>query len=56
MTAYAKVMERRPQAFRAYHQWDVYYLTTEGDVVLPVGYERPGRSPPSAGSSGTRAG
>ena len=40
VTAYAKVMERRPRAFLAYHQWDVYYLTTEGDVVLPVGYER----------------
>ena len=54
VTAYAKVMERRPRAFLAYHQWDVYYLTTEGDVVLPVGYERtqaragaplPGRTP-----------
>jgi hypothetical protein len=40
VTAYAKVMERRPRAYLAYHQWDVYYLTTEGDVVLPVGYER----------------
>ena len=40
VTAYAKVMERRPRAFLAYHQWDVYYLTSEGDVVLPVGYER----------------
>lgn len=40
VTAYAKVMERRPRSFLAYHQWDVYYLTTEGDVVLPVGYER----------------
>ncbi|GAB3264857.1 lytic transglycosylase domain-containing protein [Nocardioides dilutus] len=40
VTAYAKVMERRPRAFLAYHQWDVYYLTTEGDVLLPVGYER----------------
>jgi membrane-bound lytic murein transglycosylase B len=40
VTAYAKVMQRRPRAFQAYHQWDVYYLTTEGDVVLPVGYER----------------
>ena len=40
VTAYAKVMERSPRAFLAFHQWDVYYLTTEGDVVLPVGYER----------------
>jgi membrane-bound lytic murein transglycosylase B len=40
VTAYAKVMERRPRAFLAYHQWDVYYLTSEGDVLLPVGYQR----------------
>lgn len=40
VTAYAKVMQRRPRAFLAYHQWDVYYLTRHGDVVLPVGYER----------------
>jgi membrane-bound lytic murein transglycosylase B len=40
VTAYAKVMQRDPRAFLAYHQWDVYYLTTQGDVVLPVGYER----------------
>ncbi len=40
VTAYAKVMERTPRAFLAYHQWDVYYLTSAGDVVLPVGYER----------------
>lgn len=38
--AYARVMERRPRAFLAYHRWDVYYLTSEGDVLLPVGYER----------------
>lgn len=40
VTAYAEVMERDPRSFLAYRQWDVYYLTTEGDVVLPVGYER----------------
>jgi hypothetical protein len=40
VTAYAKVMERRPRAFHGYHQWDVVYLTSEGDVALPVGYER----------------
>ena len=40
VTAYARVMERRPRAFLAYHQWDVYYLTRRGDVVLPVGYAR----------------
>lgn len=40
VTHYAQVMERRPSAFLAYHQWDVYYLTTRGDVLLPVGYHR----------------
>ena len=40
VTAYATVMERSPRAFLAYRQWQVVYLTTEGDVVLPVGYER----------------
>jgi hypothetical protein len=40
VTAYARVMERNPRAFLGYHQWQVYYLTTEGDVLLPVGYER----------------
>jgi membrane-bound lytic murein transglycosylase B len=40
VTHYARVMEADPRAFLAYHQWDVYYLTTEGDVRLPVGYER----------------
>lgn len=40
VTAYAKVMARRPRAFLAYHQWDVRYLTSLGDVVLPVGYQR----------------
>lgn len=40
VTAYAEVMEREPRAFLAYRLWDVVYLTTEGDVVLPVGYQR----------------
>jgi hypothetical protein len=34
----AEVMQRRPAAFLGYYHWDVYYLTTEGDVLLPVGY------------------
>ena len=40
VTDYARVMQASPRAFYGYHQWDVYYLTTAGDVVLPVGYER----------------
>lgn len=35
---YAAVIASHPAAFGAYHRWDVYYGTTAGDVVLPVGY------------------
>lgn len=35
---YAAVIASHPAAFGAYHRWDVYYNTTAGDVVLPVGY------------------
>lgn len=39
----AGLMERRPRAFVGYHQWQVYYLTHRGPVLLPEGYdeERP---------------
>jgi membrane-bound lytic murein transglycosylase B len=40
VTLLAKVMERRPRAFYGYYHWDIYYLTTKGDVRLPVGYDR----------------
>jgi soluble lytic murein transglycosylase-like protein len=36
----AGVMERQPRAYYGYYHWDVYYLTTRGDVRLPVGYDR----------------
>jgi soluble lytic murein transglycosylase-like protein len=39
VTRLAKVMERRPRAFYGYYHWDVYYLTSRGDVRLPVGYD-----------------
>ncbi|MGD9620319.1 MAG: transglycosylase SLT domain-containing protein [Mycolicibacterium sp.] len=35
---YATVIATEPSAFAAYHRWDVYYRTTAGDVVLPIGY------------------
>lgn len=35
----AKVMERRPRAFYGYYHWDIYYLTSRGDIRLPVGYD-----------------
>jgi len=38
VTAYAEVMRAEPDAYRGYHQWQVYYLTTRGDILLPVGY------------------
>jgi membrane-bound lytic murein transglycosylase B len=35
---YAAVLAADPAAFAGYHRWDVYYYTTAGDVLLPVGY------------------
>ena len=40
VTLLAQVMERRPRAYYGYYHWDVYYLTSRGDVRLPVGYDR----------------
>lgn len=42
---YAAVIASAPEAFTAYHLWDVYYRTTAGDVVLPVGYTADTRIP-----------
>ena len=39
VAAIARVMELDPQAFHGYYHWEIYYLTTMGDVLLPVGYE-----------------
>ena len=38
VTAYAEVMRADAVAYRGYYQWQVYYLTTKGDILLPVGY------------------
>lgn len=38
VTEHARVMQERPRAFLGYHGWDVYFVTTRGDVRLPVGY------------------
>jgi soluble lytic murein transglycosylase-like protein len=40
VTAYADVMRADADAYRGYYGWQVYYLTTSGDVLLPVGYGR----------------
>ena len=35
---YAAVLAADPAAFADYHRWAVYYYTTAGDVLLPIGY------------------
>ena len=35
---YAAVLAADPTAFADYYRWDVYYYTTAGDVLLPIGY------------------
>lgn len=35
---YADVLASDPAAFPGYYRWDVYYRTTAGDVLLPIGY------------------
>jgi membrane-bound lytic murein transglycosylase B len=35
---YAALIGADPAAFAGYHRWDVYYNTTAGDVLLPIGY------------------
>lgn len=45
---YAAAIAGDPAAFPDYHRWDVYYLTTAGDVLLPIGYQSAERIPVSA--------
>jgi hypothetical protein len=35
---YAAVLATDPSAFAGFYRWDVYYYTTAGDVLLPIGY------------------
>jgi soluble lytic murein transglycosylase-like protein len=35
---YAAVLAADPAAFPGYYHWVVYYYTTAGDVLLPIGY------------------
>ena len=35
---YAAVLAADPAPFAGYYRWDVYYYSTAGDVLLPVGY------------------
>ncbi len=36
---YADIITEHPNNLRALHQWGIWYLTTIGDIYLPVGYE-----------------
>jgi membrane-bound lytic murein transglycosylase B len=42
---YAAVLAIDPAAFTGYYRWDVYYYTTAGDVLLPIGYSAASRIP-----------
>lgn len=42
---YAAILAADPGAFGGYYRWDVYYYTTAGDVLLPLGYDAPQRIP-----------
>jgi soluble lytic murein transglycosylase-like protein len=35
---YAAVLANEPAVFAGYYRWEVYYHTTAGDVLLPIGY------------------
>ncbi|MGB7868729.1 MAG: lytic transglycosylase domain-containing protein [Mycobacterium sp.] len=35
---YASLIGADPAAFATYYRWDVYFVTTAGDVLLPIGY------------------
>ena len=39
ITTHARQMQADPQVYRGYHAWQVYYRTTVGDRMLPVGYD-----------------
>jgi hypothetical protein len=45
---YAAVIASDPAAFGGYYRWDVYYNTTAGDVLLPIGYAETERVPVAA--------
>ncbi|MFV8051027.1 lytic murein transglycosylase [Mycobacterium sp. 48b] len=42
---YAAAMTADPAAFGAFYRWDVYYVSTAGDVLLPIGYAAESRIP-----------
>jgi hypothetical protein len=42
---YASVMQQDPRTYYGFHQWQVVYLSTHGDVWMPTGYETHERVP-----------
>ena len=42
---YAALVAADPAVFPTYYRWDVYYYTTAGDVLLPIGYAAPSPIP-----------
>jgi soluble lytic murein transglycosylase-like protein len=45
VTAYAQVIQADPDAYRGFHQWQVWYASAAGDLVLPEGYHRTAPQP-----------
>ena len=37
---YADLIAEHPQAFLGFYHWGVWYLTDQGEVYLPIGYEQ----------------
>jgi soluble lytic murein transglycosylase-like protein len=42
---YAAIIADDPGSFGGYYRWQVYYFSTAGDVLLPVGYSQSQRIP-----------
>ncbi|HTY28694.1 MAG TPA: lytic transglycosylase domain-containing protein, partial [Mycobacterium sp.] len=42
---YAAVLASDPAAFGDYYRWDVYYFSTAGDILLPIGFAETERIP-----------
>lgn len=42
---YAAAMAADPAALGIYHRWNVYYFSTAGDVLLPIGFDQSERIP-----------
>ncbi|WP_328362679.1 transglycosylase SLT domain-containing protein [Mycobacterium sp. NBC_00419] len=42
---YAAAMAADPAALGIYHRWNVYYFSTAGDVLLPIGFDEADRIP-----------